>query len=51
MPHPKGTIAVNYDNTGNSLKAEIILPEGTEGTFLWKDKTHELKSGKNKLSL
>ncbi len=51
MPHPAGTIAVNYNISGNGLKAEIELPDGISGTFIWKGKTHELKSGKNDLEL
>ena len=51
MPHPDGKIAVDYDNSGNGLKAEISLPTGITGTFVWEGKSHELKSGKNNLAL
>jgi hypothetical protein len=51
MPHPNGTITVKYDNSGKNLKGEITLPENIEGTFIWKDKTYDLKGGINKLNL
>lgn len=51
MPHPDGTISVNYDNSGNDLMAEISLPESIEGTFIWNGKTYHLKGGDNKLDL
>ncbi|WP_422354909.1 alpha-L-rhamnosidase C-terminal domain-containing protein [Roseivirga pacifica] len=51
MPHPKGEIAVDYKVSNNKLSAEINLPSGVSGTFIWKGKTHDLKAGKNSLSL
>ncbi len=51
MPHPAGTIAVDYDNSGNGLKAVINLPEGISGTFVWEGKKYELHEGKNNLEL
>ena len=49
MPHPAGKISVDYNNSENSLKAEIKLPEGISGTFVWKGKHYDLKGGLNKL--
>jgi alpha-L-rhamnosidase len=51
MPHPNGKISVKYKLQKGSLQAEIILPENTEGTFVWKDKEHSLKGGKNAFKL
>ncbi|MCG6191130.1 alpha-L-rhamnosidase-related protein [Maribellus maritimus] len=51
MPHPDGKIVVDYDNSGNGLKAKINLPAAITGTFLWKGKSYDLKSGENKLEL
>lgn len=51
MPHPDGSIAVKYDKKGKKLKAEITLPENVEGSFIWEDKVHALKGGKNQLNL
>ena len=49
MPHPAGKISVDYSNSGNGLKAEINLPAGITGTFIWDGKSYNLKSGINKL--
>ena len=51
MPHPSGTISVNYEISGTKLNAEISLPANTTGTFIWKGTTYNLKGGSNKLSL
>ncbi|WP_346857673.1 alpha-L-rhamnosidase N-terminal domain-containing protein [uncultured Draconibacterium sp.] len=51
MPHPAGKITVEYDNSSTGLKAEISLPEGITGTFVWEGKSQELKSGKNTIDL
>lgn len=51
MPHPRGTISVNYEQIGQSLRSEILLPPGVEGTFIWKGQPHALQSGNNRLSL
>ncbi len=49
MPHPAGKISVDYNNSENGLIAEIKLPEGISGTFVWKGKHYGLKGGLNKL--
>jgi len=51
MPHPAGKISVDYDNSGNGLKAEINLPDGITGTFIWESKSHDLHAGENILEL
>jgi hypothetical protein len=51
MPHPAGKITVNYDNSGKGLKAEINLPVGITGNFIWQEKSYPLNSGKNNLEL
>ncbi len=51
MPHPNGEIKVDYKQTKNGLKADINLPEGVEGTFVWKGKESILKQGMNRLNL
>lgn len=35
----------------DGIKAEITIPEGVEGSFVWNGKTQVLKSGKNTISL
>jgi len=51
MPHPDGKITVDYDNSGSGLKAEISLPAGIAGTFVWEGKSYDLKSGQNNIEL
>lgn len=52
MPHPSGgDISVSYKMNNNKLSAEINLPSGVDGTFVWNGKTHNLKSGKNSFNL
>ncbi len=52
IPHPKGTISVSYViDKNNQLKAEITLPSGTEGTFIWKNKEYALTSGKQTFNM
>jgi hypothetical protein len=51
MPHPNGKISVKYQVQRGGMQAEVVLPQGVEGTFVWKNKTHTLKAGKNLLKL
>jgi len=51
MPHPAGKITVAYDNSASGLNAEISLPEGITGSFIWKGKSYELKGGNNTINL
>jgi hypothetical protein len=46
-PHDKGLIHVKYEDS----HAEIELPPGLTGEFVWKGKTTALKSGKVTLDL
>lgn len=48
IPHPKGEIKVTIKN---NKFAEIILPAGTKGEFVWNGKKMQLKSGKQKIKL
>lgn len=51
IPHPAGKISVQYINSTEKLKAEINLPDKITGTFVWKGKNYELKSGDNTIEL
>lgn len=51
MPHPQGKISVDYQKQEEILKAEIILPEGISGTFIWDNNEYVLTSGCNKLDI
>jgi hypothetical protein len=51
IPHPKGDVCVDYqvDEKGN-LKAEINLPDGIDGKFVWNGKEANLHGGKQTLN-
>ena len=38
IPHPSGNIFVAYEQSGQKLRAEIALPKGVGGNFIWKSK-------------
>ncbi|MFZ5496757.1 MAG: alpha-L-rhamnosidase C-terminal domain-containing protein [Verrucomicrobiota bacterium] len=45
MPHPRGEIVVSLQREGAALRAEVTLPEGVTGDFVWAGKTVALRSG------
>jgi alpha-L-rhamnosidase len=51
IPHPNGTVAVNYARQGNKWIIAISLPAKTTGVFIWRGKSYPLKGGKNGLSI
>lgn len=51
MPHPRGTIKVQYEREAGQLKTQITLPPATTGTFLWQGKAYPLTTGQNILKL
>ena len=51
IPHPAGEIAVHLHKSGETLAAEIALPRGTTGEFLWHGKRKDLVAGQNRLTL
>ncbi|QIP17330.1 alpha-rhamnosidase [Spirosoma aureum] len=51
IPHPNGTLSVNYIVAKGKLQAEVTLPQKTTGSFVWKAKSYPLKAGKNTLTL
>ncbi|MBN2028818.1 alpha-rhamnosidase [bacterium] len=50
-PHPKGNIAVSYQQDGNEWNIEISLPDETSGTLVWQGDTYALDSGLNAFEL
>lgn len=47
MPHPKGDITVTLKRTGSSgVAAEVTLPPGLSGRFVWNNSAIPLKEGK-----
>jgi alpha-L-rhamnosidase len=51
MPHDKGLIEVKYSVSGGVTHADVELPDGLSGEFIWKGKAIGLKSGKASLDL
>ncbi len=51
MPHPSGTIRVHWKRSGSDgLSAEVLLPDGVTGDFVWRGARRELASGHSKVS-
>ena len=46
---PRGIIAVAYTRSGDSLTAEVTLPAGVTGTFVWKGKQAALETGSQRI--
>ncbi len=46
MPHPNGFIELDLERDKANIKAEINLPKGVKGVFIWQDKSVILKEGK-----
>lgn len=47
MPHPLGTIEVRFERRdGGGITADITLPAGLTGDFVWQGKRTALMSGK-----
>ena len=51
MPTPHGLIEVNYSSSETKVSAEISLPSNMNGELIWKGKTFDLRSGRQKLLL
>lgn len=51
MPHPLGPISVKIVREGeDGLKAEVSLPEGLSGEFIWNEESVKLDSGTQSLN-
>jgi hypothetical protein len=51
VPHPKGKVEVRLEPNGTGMAANITLPPGTPGEFLWRGTRRELAPGVNRFSL
>lgn len=51
VPHPKGEILVNLEQTGSKIEGDVSLPAGVTGNLRWKGNQVVLKGGKQKISL
>ncbi len=45
MPTPRDAISVKFPREVLGLQAEIPLPVGLTGEFVWKRKPHSLRAG------
>lgn len=50
IPHPKGNIRVNLQQTAKGLKGTVVLPANLSGTFVWKESSHVLRPGSNTIN-
>ena len=46
VPHPKGEVAVSLRRDGETLEAEVTLPEGIDGELIWHGQSRTLASGR-----
>ncbi len=51
MPHPQGDISVRYERKGESLVADVALPDSLSGWFSWGGKKIKLHGGHQRLTL
>lgn len=52
IPHPAGFIKLRLERIGKSgIKANITLPEGLTGKFIWNNKTVRLKPGSQEIKI
>lgn len=50
LPHPNGIIEVRFERRGEkAISADITLPQGLSGEFIWSGKSLRLKPGKQHL--
>ena len=49
IPHPRGQVSVKLALEGSKLEAEVALPEGTTGEFVWRGARRDLSAGRNRL--
>ncbi len=47
IPHPRGTLSVDYQLTNNQWTVKIELPESVTGSFIWGNQKFVLNAGKN----
>jgi hypothetical protein len=51
IPHPQGEIKVSLSLSGGRLTAEVSLPAGVTGEFIWRGARQTLQSGTTTLTL
>jgi hypothetical protein len=51
IPHPKGEVSVRLERAGRALRADVSLPVGVTGEFIWMGIRRPLASGANALTI
>jgi hypothetical protein len=51
IPHPKGEITIALQQHEGILEAEVSLPEGISGEFVWKGERREIGPGRTRLRM
>ena len=51
MPHPRGEVSVRLWRSAGGVKAEIDLPDGVDGEFVWGDARRPLPSGRSQIAV
>jgi hypothetical protein len=51
VPHPYGNISVKFKRKGEGISAEITLPKGLAGDFMWNDKKTPLRTGYQEIEI
>ena len=51
IPHPNGSISVNYEKNKDNWNVLIALPSNTPGYLIWNGKRYDLRPGENSLTI
>lgn len=51
VPHPSGEVAVKLSRNGGGLDAEVSLPSGVSGEFVWRGRRRTLPPGRSKFKM
>jgi len=51
IPHPSGEVSVKLSRAGSKIEAEVSLPRGVEGEFVWRGARRPLPPGRSKFTM
>jgi alpha-L-rhamnosidase len=51
VPHPRGEVSVRLSRTGANILADISLPQGVTGEFVWRGVRRPLPSGRSRFRM